>query len=99
MNITEVRVTLRDDAKLKAFASIVIDQAFVVRGLKIIEGKNGLFVAMPSRKRKDGDYQDMVHPVNAEARRQLETVVLDEYRRLVAQSPLGPDAVIDYGAV
>jgi stage V sporulation protein G len=54
MRITEVRVSLRDDAKLKAFASITLDDCFVIRGLKIIEGKDGTFVAMPSRRRKDG---------------------------------------------
>jgi stage V sporulation protein G len=81
MRITEVRVSLRDDAKLKAFASITLDDCFVIRGLKIIEGKEGTFVAMPSRRRKDGEYQDIAHPINNEAREEMERVILDEYRR------------------
>jgi len=80
MNITEVRISLRDDAKLKAFASITLDNCFVVRGLKIIEGKSGTFVAMPSRKRKDGEYQDIAHPINNEARAIMERVILNAYR-------------------
>ncbi len=80
MNITEVRISLRDDAKLKAFASITLGDAFVIRGLKIIEGKSGTFVAMPSRKRKDGEYQDIAHPINNETRDQMEAIILDKYR-------------------
>jgi stage V sporulation protein G len=80
MNITEVRISLRDDAKLKAFASITLDNCFVVRGLKIIEGKSGTFVAMPSRRRKDGEYQDIAHPINNEARAIMERVILKAYR-------------------
>jgi stage V sporulation protein G len=80
MNITEVRISLRDDAKLKAFASITLDNCFVIRGLKIIEGKSGTFVAMPSRKRKDGEYQDIAHPINNEARAIMERVILKAYR-------------------
>lgn len=79
MNITEVRISLRDDAKLKAFASITLDNCFVIRGLKIIEGKSGTFVAMPSRKRKDGEYQDIAHPINNEARAIMERVILRAY--------------------
>ena len=81
MRITEVRVSLRDDAKLKAFASITLDDCFVIRGLKIIEGKDGTFVAMPSRRRKDGEYQDIAHPSNNEAREEMERIILDEYRK------------------
>lgn len=81
MKITEVRVSLRDDAKLKAFASITLDDSFVIRGLKIIEGKTGTFVAMPSRRRKDGEYQDIAHPINNEARAEMERIILAEYRK------------------
>ena len=81
MKITEVRVSLRDDAKLKAFASITLENSFVIRGLKIIEGKTGTFVAMPSRKRKDGEYQDIAHPINNDARDEMERIVLAEYER------------------
>lgn len=81
MKITEVRVSLREDAKLKAFASITLDDSFVIRGLKIIEGKTGTFVAMPSRRRKDGEYQDIAHPINNEAREEMERIILAEYQR------------------
>lgn len=92
MKITEVRVSLREDAKLKAFASITLDDSFVIRGLKIIEGKTGTFVAMPSRRRKDGEYQDIAHPINNEAREEMERIILAEYwkereRAKVAETP------------
>ena len=62
-------------------ASITLDDCFVIRGLKIIEGKEGTFVAMPSRRRKDGEYQDIAHPINNDAREEMERVILDEYKR------------------
>ncbi|UCH82693.1 MAG: septation regulator SpoVG [Candidatus Latescibacterota bacterium] len=80
MDITEVRISMRDDAKLKAFASITLDDCFVIRGLKIIKGQTGTFVAMPSRKRKDGDYQDIAHPINNSTRKWMEDIVLSKYR-------------------
>jgi stage V sporulation protein G len=83
MLITEVRISLRDDAKLKAFASITLDDCFVIRGLKIISGQSGTFVAMPSRKRKDGDYQDIAHPINNTTRTWMENIVLEKYREEV----------------
>jgi stage V sporulation protein G len=79
MEITEIRIALRDDNKLKAFASITIDNCFVVRGLKIIEGAKGLFVAMPSRKRPDGTYQDIAHPINNETRDWMEEKIISKY--------------------
>jgi stage V sporulation protein G len=79
MEITEVRIALREDNKLKAFASITLDNRFVIRGLKIIEGAKGCFVAMPSRKRPDGTYQDIAHPINNETRQWLEKIVIGAY--------------------
>lgn len=79
MEITEVRITLRNEDKLKAFASITFDDCFVVRGLKIINGSQGFFVSMPSRKRKDGGYQDIAHPINNEMRKAIEDKVLDAF--------------------
>ena len=79
MKITEVRVTLRNEEKLKAFASVTFDNEFVIRGLKVINGKQGYFVSMPSRKRPDGSYQDIAHPINNEMRKVLEERILDEY--------------------
>lgn len=81
MQITEVRLTLRTEDRLKAFVSITFDDAFVVRGLKVIEGNTGLFVAMPSRRRKDGEFRDIAHPINNETRDMIEKAVLDEYAR------------------
>lgn len=79
MEITEVRITLRDEEKLKAFANVTFDNAFVVRGLKVINGTSGYFVSMPSRKRPDGTHQDIAHPVNNEMRRVIEDRVLEAY--------------------
>ncbi|UCF06636.1 MAG: septation regulator SpoVG [bacterium] len=81
MEITEIRISLRDDNKLKAFASITLDNCFVIRGLKIIEGAKGMFVAMPSRKRPDGTYQDVAHPINNETRSWMEKQIIDTYDR------------------
>lgn len=79
MNITEVRITLRNEEKLKAFASITFDDCFVVRGLKVINGSQGYFVSMPSRKRRDGSYQDIAHPINNDMRKEIEDKVLDAF--------------------
>jgi stage V sporulation protein G len=79
LEITEVRITLRDEEKLKAFANITFDNSFVIRGLKVINGNQGYFVSMPSRKRSDGTHQDIAHPVNNEMRRLIEEKVLQAY--------------------
>jgi stage V sporulation protein G len=79
LEITEVRVALRNEGKLKAFVTITIDHCFVIRGLKVIVGATGMFVAMPARLRRDGTYQDIAHPINAETREMLETIVLAAY--------------------
>lgn len=80
MEITEVRVFPINENRLKAFATITFDNAFIIRDLKIINGNNGLFVAMPSKKRKDGSYKDIAHPLNNDTRRLIETAVLDQYK-------------------
>ena len=84
MEITEVRLTLRQEERLKAFVSITFDNAFVVRGLKVIDGNTGLFVAMPSRRRKDGEFRDIAHPINNATRQMIEDAVLAEYERQLA---------------
>ena len=81
MEITEIRISLRNDNKLKAFASITLDNMFVIRGLKIIEGAKGVFVAMPSRKRPDGTFQDIAHPINNDTRAWMEGKVLGAYNK------------------
>lgn len=84
MEITDVRVfPVEDDEKLKAYVTITIDKCFVVRDLKIIQGKDGLFIAMPSKKRKDGTFRDIAHPVNNETRDLVESKVLKEYNDVV----------------
>lgn len=84
MKITEVKVFLaREEGRLKAYATIVFDACFIIRDLKIIEGNKGLFVSMPSRKRKDGTFRDLVHPLNAEMRQTIEDAVIKEYNRAV----------------
>jgi len=94
LDITEIRITLRDDDKLRGFASITLDNCFVVRGLKIIEGANGMFVAMPNRRRKDGTFQDIAHPINMKTREWMETKIIAAYkqelRRLDGGEPPDP---------
>jgi stage V sporulation protein G len=84
MEITDVKVIPVDDEKLKAFVSIVFDQCFVVTDIKIIHGPKGLFVSMPSKKRKDGTFKDIAHPLNNQMRQYLEDKVLSVYRQQVA---------------
>jgi stage V sporulation protein G len=79
VEITEIRITLRNEEKLKGFANVTFDNAFVVRGLKIISGNSGFFVSMPSRKRPDGSHQDICHPINNETRQKIEEKVLEAY--------------------
>jgi stage V sporulation protein G len=83
MEITDVKVIPVDDEKLKAFVSIVFDQCFVVTDIKIIHGPKGLFVSMPSKKRKDGTFKDIAHPLNNQMRQYLEEKVLNVYRQQV----------------
>jgi stage V sporulation protein G len=83
MKVTEVRVVPIDEDRLKAYVAITIDDCFVIKDLKIINGTNGLFVAMPSKKRKDGNFIDIAHPLNKETRKMIEDRVLEEYRKEV----------------
>jgi stage V sporulation protein G len=79
MEITEVKVFPVDEEKLKAYITIVLDNCFVVRDLKIIGGTAGLFVAMPSKRRKDGTFKDIAHPLNQSTRATMEKIILDAY--------------------
>ncbi|MBP7795935.1 MAG: septation regulator SpoVG [Elusimicrobiales bacterium] len=85
MEITEVRIHLRPDDKLKAFATITFDQMFVVHNVKVVSGKNGLVVAMPSRRVKDGTFKDIAHPITNEFRSKLEKAVLDAYNKALTE--------------
>src|ERR1700748_3484663 len=79
MEITEAKVFPVDEDKLKAYITIVLDDCFVVRDLKVISGNGGLFVAMPSKRRKDGSFKDVAHPLNQSTRASMEKRILDEY--------------------
>jgi len=84
--VTEVKIFPVQEDRLKAYATITFDDCFVVRDLKVISGNNGLFVAMPSKKRKDGTYRDTAHPLNNETRQMIESKVLAEYHKEVQKS-------------
>ncbi|MGE3681727.1 MAG: septation regulator SpoVG [Bdellovibrionales bacterium] len=81
MKITEVKVFPVNEERLKAYVTITIDDVFVVRDLKIIKGNEGLFVAMPSKKRKDGQFKDVAHPLNQETRDEIEQAIFDAYEK------------------
>ena len=86
MQITEVNVFPVNEEKLKAYVAITFDNCFVVRDLKIINGKDGLFVAMPSKKRKDGIFKDIAHPLNNDTRNLIESAVLKAYNEKISGS-------------
>jgi stage V sporulation protein G len=91
MEITEVRIYLTGEEHVRAYASIVLDGAFIVRDLKVIEMGGKTVVAMPSKKMKDGTYRDLAHPLNYETRRKIEAKVLEAYEEaLKAQEPGRP---------
>ncbi len=82
MEITDVRIFPREETKLKAFASMTFDDCFRVKGLRVVEGSNGLFVAMPSRKLPDGSFEDIAHPLTREMKKIIEERVLAEYKKV-----------------
>jgi stage V sporulation protein G len=84
MEITDVRVFPVDEEKLKAFVSIVLDECFVVSDIKLIQGPSGLFVSMPSKKRKNGTFRDIAHPLNNETRQMIEQQIISKYKVVVA---------------
>jgi stage V sporulation protein G len=83
MKITDVRVRLvkKDDTKLKAVASITFDECFVVHDIKVIEGANGPFIAMPSKKTGENEHKDIAHPINTQTREELISTILDAYQK------------------
>ncbi|MCI7003627.1 MAG: septation regulator SpoVG [Clostridia bacterium] len=82
MKISDIRIRLvdKEDSKLKAVASITIDDCFVVHDIKVIEGKEGYFISMPSKKTPDGEFKDIVHPINTETREAISTQVIEAYK-------------------
>jgi len=84
MEVTEVRVRkLLAEGKMKAIVSVTLDASFVVHDVKVVEGYNGLFVAMPSRKTPDGEFRDIAHPITTEAREMIQSAVLNAYGEVV----------------
>ncbi len=83
MKITEVKIyPVKESGRLKAYATMVFDDCFIIRDLKVIEGDKGLFVSMPSRRRKDG-FRDIVHPLNSETRTSIETRIVEEFKKVM----------------
>ena len=81
MEITEIKVFPAKEGKLKAYATMVLDNCFIIRDLKIIESSKGLFVSMPSRRKKDGSFKDVAHPLNADTRQMIEKRIIEEYEK------------------
>ncbi len=83
MDITDIRIRkVNADGKLKAYVTVTFDDSFVVHNVKIIEGENGVFIAMPSRKTKSGEYKDVAHPINTAFRTRLQDRILEEYESM-----------------
>ncbi len=94
MHITDVQVFPVNEDKLKAYVTITLDDCFVVRDLKVINGTSGLFIAMPAKRRKDGTYKDIAHPLNPLTRDWMEKVILSEYQRKTSDGPPMDAAVV-----
>jgi stage V sporulation protein G len=90
MEITQVRIFPVDEEKLKAFVSIIFDDCFVVSDIKIIQGTSGLFISMPSKKRKNGTFRDIAHPLNNETRRKIEEKIISRYREVLEETGGSP---------
>ena len=96
MNITDVRIRkINDESKMKAVVSITFDDEFVVHDIKIIEGQNGLFIAMPSRKMGEGDIRDIAHPLVSETRNKIRDAIFAEYDKVLAQKAVEDAAAAD----
>ena len=96
MEITEVRVFPVSEDKLRAYVTVTLDHCFVVRDLKVIHGTSGLFVAMPAKRRKDGTFKDVAHPLNAETRERFERAILAAYALEVQRAPAHRAAGADH---
>ena len=81
MDITDVKVFPVSEDKLKAYVTITLDHCFIIRDLKVIHGTTGLFIAMPAKRRKDGTYKDIAHPLDNDTRHRMEQTILSEYER------------------
>ncbi len=89
VQITDVRIRkINTEGKMKAIVSVTFDDQFVVHDIKIIEGQNGLFIAMPSRKTPEGEFKDIAHPINPETRSMIQNAILKEYELTLDQSTI-----------
>ncbi|MFQ9984479.1 MAG: septation regulator SpoVG [Lachnospiraceae bacterium] len=86
MNITDVRVRkVAKEGRMKAVVSVTFDHEFVVHDIKVIESDHNRFIAMPSRQSPDGEYRDIAHPINAETREKIQTIILDAYQKALQE--------------
>jgi stage V sporulation protein G len=86
MKITDVRIRkINDEGKMKAVVSVTFDDEFVVHDIKVIEGQNGLFIAMPSRKMGEGDFRDIAHPLTSDTRNRIKNAIFDEYEKVISE--------------
>lgn len=84
VKVTDVRIRkITEEGKMKAIVSVTFDDEFVVHDIKIIDGQNGLFIAMPSRKMVDGEFRDIAHPINAETRKKIQDAIFEEYEKVL----------------
>ena len=91
MKITSVNIYLKDNSRMKGLASVTLDDCFVIRDIRIIEGDNGLFVAMPSKKKADGEYKDIAHPITQECRKMFEDAIISAYKEELKKEALNID--------
>lgn len=93
MQVTDVRVRrVVKEGKLKAVVSITLDDEFAVHDIKVIEGEKGLFIAMPSKKALDGEYRDIVHPINSQTREKIQTLILEKYEETLSEEAAAAEA-------
>ena len=86
MTITDVRIRkIAAEGKMKAIVSVTFDNEFVVHDIKVIEGQNGLFIAMPSRKTTDGEFKDIANPINTDTREKIQTSILKAYEEAMEE--------------
>ncbi len=86
MEITEIKITPLENQRIKAFVAITFDNAFVIKSMRLMEGQKGLYLRMPSRKKANGVYQDIAHPINNEMRQEMEKAVIEAYKEQVGNA-------------
>ena len=93
MEISEVRINLNKGGKVKAFAQVIFDGCFLVGDIRVLEGKEGtVYVAMPSRRLRNGSFRDIAHPLNTDTRKRLDEAILSEFERVIAERGVTADA-------